>query len=110
MDGVERLVAGAQAMDMHFRNAPFERSLSVLMALIGIWSTNFLGANASAVLPYHESLRFLPSYFQLLEMESNGETVERDGATFGCPANLIFWGEIGSIVQHAFFKLLHQGG
>jgi glucose-6-phosphate isomerase len=110
MNGFERLLAGAQAMDSHFRDAPFERNLPVLMALIGIWNTNFLGASTCAVLPYHESLRFLPSYLQQLEMESNGKTVGRDGKPLNCQANPIVWGEIGSNGQHAFFQLLHQGG
>lgn len=110
MNGFERLLAGAEAMDGHFREAPFERNLPVLMALIGIWNTNFLGASTSAVLPYHESLRFLPSFLQQLEMESNGKTVGRDGRPLAHPANPIVWGEIGSNGQHAFFQLLHQGG
>ena len=110
MNGFERLLAGAESMDEHFRDAPFERNLPVLMALIGIWNTNFLGAGTSAVLPYHESLRFLPSFLQQLEMESNGKTVGRDGRPLSCQANPIVWGEIGSNGQHAFFQLLHQGG
>jgi len=110
MNGFERLLAGAQAMDAHFREAPFDKNLPVLMALIGIWNTNFLGAGTSAVLPYHESLRFLPSFLQQLEMESNGKTVGRDGQPLSCQANPIVWGEIGSNGQHAFFQLLHQGG
>ncbi len=110
MNGFERLLAGAEAMDEHFREAPFDRNLPVLMALIGIWNTNFLGAGTSAVLPYHESLRFLPSFLQQLEMESNGKTVGRDGRPLSCQANPIVWGEIGSNGQHAFFQLLHQGG
>ena len=110
MNSFERLLHGAQAMDRHFCEAPFERNLPVLMALIGIWNTNFLGAATSAVLPYHESLRFLPSFLQQLEMESNGKTVGRDGRPLECQANPIVWGEIGSNGQHAFFQLLHQGG
>ncbi|WP_374264556.1 glucose-6-phosphate isomerase [Zoogloea sp.] len=110
MSGFERLLAGGQTMDKHFRDAPFERNLPVLMALIGIWNTNFLGAGTSAVLPYHEALRFLPSFLQQLEMESNGKTVGRDGQPLACQANPIVWGEIGSNGQHAFFQLLHQGG
>lgn len=110
MNGFERLLAGAEAMDEHFRDVPFERNLPVLMAVIGIWNTNFLGAGTSAVLPYHESLRFIPSFLQQLEMESNGKTVGRDGRPLSCQANPIVWGEIGSNGQHAFFQLLHQGG
>ena len=110
MNGFERLLSGAQAMDRHFREAPFESNLPVLMALIGIWNTNFLGASTSAVLPYPESLRYLPSFLQQLEMESNGKTVGRDGRPLSWQANPIVWGEIGSNGQHAFFQLLHQGG
>ena len=110
MSGFERLLAGAQAMDTHFCEAPFDKNLPVLMALIGVWNTNFLGASTSAVLPYNESLRFLPSFLQQLEMESNGKTVGRDGQPLSCQANPIVWGEIGSNGQHAFFQLLHQGG
>ena len=110
MNGFERLLAGAQAMDTHFCEAPFDKNLPVLMALIGVWNTNFLGASTSAVLPYNESLRFLPSFLQQLEMESNGKTVGRDGQPLTCQANPIVWGEIGSNGQHAFFQLLHQGG
>ncbi len=110
MNGFERLLSGAQTIDNHFREAPFERNLPVLMALVGVWNTNFLGASTSAVLPYNESLRFLPSFLQQLEMESNGKTVGRDGQPLSCQANPIVWGEIGSNGQHAFFQLLHQGG
>lgn len=110
MNGFERLLSGAHTIDNHFREAPFERNLPVLMALVGVWNTNFLGASTSAVLPYNESLRFLPSFLQQLEMESNGKTVGRDGRPLSCQANPIVWGEIGSNGQHAFFQLLHQGG
>ena len=110
MSGFERLLAGAQAMDRHFRETPFQDNLPVLLALLGIWNTNFLGANTSAIVPYNESLRHLPGYLQQLEMESNGKTVNRDGQPLTCPANPIVWGEIGANGQHAFFQLLHQGG
>lgn len=110
MNGFERLLHGAQSMDVHFRTAPFVRNIPVLMALIGVWNTNFLGAATSAVLPYNESLRHLPSFLQQLEMESNGKTIGRDGLPLSYQANPIVWGEIGSNGQHAFFQLLHQGG
>ena len=110
MSGFERLLAGAQAMDQHFCNAPLKANLPVLLALLGIWNTNFLGAHTSAIVPYNESLRHLPGYLQQLEMESNGKTVNRDGQPLTCPANPIVWGEIGANGQHAFFQLLHQGG
>lgn len=110
MSGFERLLAGAQAMDQHFCRAPLKENLPVLLALLGIWNTNFLGAHTSAIVPYNESLRHLPGYLQQLEMESNGKTVNRDGQPLTCPANPIVWGEIGANGQHAFFQLLHQGG
>lgn len=110
MSGFERLLAGAQTMDLHFRTAPLKDNLPVLLALLGIWNTNFLGAHTSAIVPYNESLRHLPGYLQQLEMESNGKTVNRNGQPLTCPANPIVWGEIGANGQHAFFQLLHQGG
>ncbi|EXI72509.1 MAG: Glucose-6-phosphate isomerase [Candidatus Accumulibacter sp. SK-11] len=104
------LLAGAERMDEHFRSAPYERNLPVVMALIGIWNTNFLGATSNAVLPYNESLKYFPSFLQQLEMESNGKAVGSDGQPLACAANPIIWGELGNNGQHAFFQLLHQGG
>ncbi|MBC3876390.1 glucose-6-phosphate isomerase [Undibacterium sp. FT79W] len=110
MNGFERLLMGAEAMDTHFRTTPLEQNLPVLMALISIWNTNFLGAETTAILPYNESMRHLPAFLQQLEMESNGKAVDRDGQALTCHANPIVWGEIGVNGQHAFFQLLHQGG
>jgi glucose-6-phosphate isomerase len=110
MTSFERLLEGAEAMDKHFCAAPLEKNLPVLLAVISIWNTNFLGAETSAVLPYNESMRHFPAFLQQLEMESNGKTVSRDGEPLGCRANPIVWGEIGVNGQHAFFQLLHQGG
>ncbi|WP_263770606.1 glucose-6-phosphate isomerase [Propionivibrio soli] len=104
------LLAGAQRMDEHFRSAPFEKNLPVVMAMLGIWNTNFLGAATNAVLPYNESLQYLPSYLQQLEMESNGKSVGRDGLPLSVQACPVVWGELGNNGQHAFFQLLHQGG
>lgn len=104
------LLAGAESMDEHFRTTPYERNLPVIVALLGIWNTNFLGASSNAVLPYNESLKFLPSFLQQLEMESNGKAVGRDGQPLACASNPIVWGELGNNGQHAFFQLLHQGG
>ena len=104
------LLAGAAAMDEDFCKAPLEQNLPVLMALIGIWNNDFLGADTLAVLPYNESLKHLPDYLQQLEMESNGKTICRDGEALACKSNPIVWGEIGINGQHAFFQLLHQGG
>jgi glucose-6-phosphate isomerase len=110
MRGFERLLEGAETMDSHFRSAPLDKNLPVLLALMSIWNTNFLGAETTAVLPYNESMRHLPGFLQQLEMESNGKTVGRDGEPLNCRANPIVWGEIGVNGQHAFFQLLHQGG
>ncbi|HRD86946.1 MAG TPA: glucose-6-phosphate isomerase [Accumulibacter sp.] len=104
------LLAGAERMDEHFRSTPYERNLPVVMALIGIWNTNFLGATSNAVLPYNESLKYFPSFLQQLEMESNGKAVGSDGQPLACASNPIVWGELGNNGQHAFFQLLHQGG
>ncbi|MFZ6726831.1 glucose-6-phosphate isomerase [Undibacterium sp. MH2W] len=110
MSGFERMLLGAETMDKHFCTAPLEKNLPVLMALISVWNTNFLGAETTAILPYNESIRHLPAFLQQLEMESNGKTVGRNGEPLTCRANPIVWGEIGVNGQHAFFQLLHQGG
>ena len=104
------LLAGAARMDEHFRTASFERNLPVVMALVGIWNTNFLGATTNAVLPYNESLQHLPAFLQQLEMESNGKAVGVDGQALACASCPIVWGALGNNGQHAFFQLLHQGG
>lgn len=109
MIGFQRLLAGAHLMDNHFRSAPWESNIPVLMALIGIWNTNCLNINAHAILPYDGRLEKLPSYLEQLEMESNGKSVTRDGQmvqTHTCP---VLWGEVGPNAQHAFYQLLHQG-
>lgn len=109
MHGFRELLAGAHAMDRHFAEAPFERNLPVLLALIGIWNINFQDIHAHAILPYDGRLAHLPAYLEQLEMESNGKSVRLDGEvaqTRTCP---ILWGEIGPNAQHAFYQLLHQG-
>ena len=106
----EEMLRGAERMDEHFRSAPLESNLPVVMALIGIWNTNFLGATTQALLPYNESLGYLPAFLQQLEMESNGKSVGVDGGALGCATCPVVWGEIGENGQHAFFQLLHQGG
>ncbi|SMB23894.1 glucosephosphate isomerase [Sterolibacterium denitrificans] len=105
-----RLLAGAHAMDRHFCTAPAERNLPAIMALLGIWNTNFLGADSLAILPYSQSLEHLPRYLQQLEMESNGKQVRRDGTPVSCDTAPVLWGEAGTNGQHAFYQLLHQGG
>jgi glucose-6-phosphate isomerase len=106
----DELLRGAERMDEHFRSAPLAENLPVIMALIGIWNTNFLGATSNAVLPYNESLKYFPSFLQQLEMESNGKSVSISGDAVDCATSPIVWGELGNNGQHAFFQLLHQGG
>lgn len=106
----DELLAGAARMDEHFRTASFERNLPVVMALVAIWNTNFLGATTNAVLPYNESLQHLPAFLQQLEMESNGKAVGIDGEALAYASCPIVWGGLGNNGQHAFFQLLHQGG
>ena len=109
MDHFEEMLAGAHAMDEHFRTAPLERNLPVLLALIGIWNRNFLGAGSHAVLPYDYHLRYLPAHLQQVDMESNGKVIRRDGARVDYATGPIVWGQPGTDGQHAFFQLLHQG-
>lgn len=105
----DELLAGANDMDRHFREAPLERNLPVLQALIGIWYRNFFGSQSYLVAPYSEALHYLPSYLQQLEMESNGKSARLDGATVDYPTSAVTWGEPGTNGQHAFFQMLHQG-
>jgi len=109
MDPFEELLAGAHDMDEHFRSAPLAANLPVLMGLIGVWNTNFLGATSHAVLPYDSRLHRFPAYLQQLEMESNGKSVTRVGAAVDYRTGTIIWGEPGNNAQHSFFQLLHQG-
>jgi len=103
------LLAGFRAMDEHFRDAPFERNLPVLHALLGIWNTNFLGVESVAVLPYEQYLKRFPAYLQQLMMESNGKRVTRAGVRVGVDTCPIVWGEPGTNGQHSFYQLIHQG-
>ncbi len=102
-------LAGAHRLDEHFRRAPLDRNLPVLLALAGIWNRNFLGAANHAVLPYDQHLHRLPAYLQQLEMESNGKSVRRGGEPVECATAPVIWGEPGSNAQHSFYQLLHQG-
>jgi len=104
-----QFLAGMRAMDEHFRSAPLARNLPVVLGLLGVWYTDFLGAESHAVLPYDQSLRRFPAYLQQLEMESNGKRVQRDGRPVETDTGPIVWGEPGTNGQHAFFQLLHQG-
>jgi glucose-6-phosphate isomerase len=109
MDTFELMLEGAYLMDEHFRSAPFERNLPVLMGLIGVWNQNFLGRDSLAVLPYDSRLRRFPAYLQQLEMESNGKRVTIEGQPVDYSTGAVLWGEPGSNAQHSFFQLLHQG-
>ena len=109
MERFEELLAGAHAMDEHFRTTPPERNLPVLLGLIGVWYRNFMGAPSHAVLPYDQHLSRLPAYLQQGDMESNGKSVTRDGLRVGYATGPIIWGEPGTNGQHAFYQLIHQG-
>ncbi len=103
------LLKGAHAMDVHFREAPFETNIPVLLALIGVWNTNFLGAETEAILPYDQYMHRFPAYFQQGNMESNGKYVDRSGREVRYPTGPVIWGEPGTNGQHAFYQLIHQG-
>lgn len=103
------MLAGFHAMDEHFRTAPFEENLPVLLGLLGVWYNNFHGAESHAVLPYDQYLRRFPAYLQQLDMESNGKRVTRAGAPIGYETGPVIWGEPGTNGQHAFYQLIHQG-
>ncbi|GAA3546899.1 glucose-6-phosphate isomerase [Zobellella aerophila] len=105
----EQLLSGAWEMDQHFRNAPFEANMPVLLALIGIWYRNFLGSASEAVLPYDQGLHRLPAYLQQAVMESNGKSVDRNGQPVNYDTSGIVWGESGTNGQHSFYQLIHQG-
>ncbi|GGB02698.1 glucose-6-phosphate isomerase [Allosediminivita pacifica] len=102
-------LSGARSMDVHFRDAPLDRNMPVLLALVGIWHNQVLGYATRAVLPYDNRLGRLPAYLQQLEMESNGKSVSMDGEALKVPSGPIVWGEPGTNGQHAFYQLIHQG-
>ena len=108
-DGFIEMLEGAYAMDQHFLTAPFRENMPVLMALIGIWYINFVGAETQAIVPYDQALHQLPSFLQQLDMESNGKSVDIFGHPVDYKTGPIVWGQTGSNGQHAFFQLLHQG-
>jgi glucose-6-phosphate isomerase len=108
-DRFEEFLAGARDMDRHFAEAPIEKNLPALMALLGVWNTNFLGCATHAVLPYSNALRLLPSYLQQLEMESNGKRVDRENREVSYQTAPVLWGAEGTVSQHSFHQLLHQG-
>ena len=109
MDKFEELLGGGYAMDMHFRNAPLEKNIPVLLGLLGVWYNNFFGAASNAVLPYDQYMHRFAAYLQQLEMESNGKGVDRDGNAVDYNTGMVVWGEPGTNGQHAFYQLIHQG-
>lgn len=108
-DHFTEFLAGAHAMDTHFRYAPLEGNMPVLLALIGIWNRNFLNYPSVSIAPYLQDLDYFASYLQQLEMESNGKKVTKDGKPISWETSPIIWGNIGTNAQHAYFQLLHQG-
>jgi glucose-6-phosphate isomerase len=103
------MLAGFHAMDMHFKNAPLEKNLPVLMGLLTVWYNNFFNAQTVAVLPYDQYLKRFPAYLQQLTMESNGKSITVDGAHVNYQTGAIYWGEPGTNGQHSFYQLIHQG-
>lgn len=108
-DNFIQLLEGAHAMDRHFREAPFDRNIPVILALISIWYNNFFGAETEAILPYDEYLHMLPAYLQQAYMESNGKSIDRDGKEIEYKTGQVIWGEAGTKGQHSFYQLIHQG-
>ncbi|MGD0542112.1 MAG: glucose-6-phosphate isomerase, partial [Tepidisphaeraceae bacterium] len=109
MDNFEQLLTGAFEMDEHFRTAPLEKNLPVILGLLGIWYNNFFGAQTEAILPYDQYLHRFPAYFQQGDMESNGKSTTRDGKPVDYSTGPVIWGEPGTNGQHAFYQLIHQG-
>ena len=103
------LLAGFHAMDEHFRTAPFERNLPVILALLGVWYNNFFGAQSHAILPYDQAMHRFAAHLQQVDMESNGKSVDRQGQPVAWQTGPVIWGEPGTNSQHSFFQLLHQG-
>jgi glucose-6-phosphate isomerase len=108
-DAFREMLAGFHAMDEHFRTAPFERNLPVLLGLLGIWYDDFFGAETQAILPYDQYLSRFSAYLQQLDMESNGKRVDLDGHPVDHQTGPVIWGEPGTNGQHAFYQLIHQG-
>ena len=107
--GFKDLLAGAHAMDLHFKSAPMASNLPVRLGLLDVWYRNFLHFTSRSIAPYHSALRRLPAYLQQLEMESNGKRVDRNGQTLPYGTSPVLWGEPGTNGQHAYFQMLHQG-
>lgn len=109
MENFEELLTGAYEMDEHFRTAPLEKNLPVVMALLGVWYNNFFNAQSYAILPYDQYLHRFPAYLEQGDMESNGKRVTRDGEVVDYETGPVIWGEPGTNGQHAFYQLIHQG-
>jgi glucose-6-phosphate isomerase len=109
MDNYEQLLAGAHRVDEHFRTAPLDRNIPVIMGLLGIWYNNFFHADTHAILPYDQYMHRFPAYFQQGDMESNGKSATKDGHRVDYATGPIIWGEPGTNGQHAFYQLIHQG-
>jgi glucose-6-phosphate isomerase len=108
-EAFEELLRGAHRMDEHFSSVPWDQNIPVILALLGIWYTNFYGAASEAILPYDQYLHRFAAYFQQGNMESNGKSVDRNGQPVTYPTGPIIWGEPGTNGQHAFYQLIHQG-
>jgi glucose-6-phosphate isomerase len=108
-DNFRAMLEGFHAMDEHFRTTPFERNMPVLLGLLGVWYTDFFGAQTVAVLPYDQYLKRFPAYLQQLTMESNGKSITMEGARVDYQTGAIYWGEPGTNGQHSFYQLIHQG-
>ncbi len=109
MDNFEALLTGAHEMDIHFKTAPLEQNMPVILALIGIWYNNFFHVDTNAILPYDQGLARFPAYMQQADMESNGKFICRDGTRVQYKTGPVIWGEAGTNGQHAFYQLIHQG-
>jgi glucose-6-phosphate isomerase len=109
MANFEALLDGAHQVDRHFRDTPFEGNIPVVMALLGIWYSNFFGTRSHAILPYDQYLEYFPAYFQQGDMESNGKGVTRQGEQVDYATGPVIWGQPGTNGQHAFYQLIHQG-
>ena len=105
----QRILSGGRRMDLHFRQAPFQENMPVILGLLGVWYNNFFGARSQAILPYDNRLERFPAYLQQLQMESSGKSVRMDGKPVRCDTGMVIWGEAGNNAQHSFYQLLHQG-
>jgi len=108
-DNFRAMLGGFHEIDEHFRTAPFERNLPVILGLLSLWYNDFFGAQTVAVLPYDQYLKRFPAYLQQLTMESNGKRVTVGGARVDCDTGPVYWGEPGTNGQHSFYQLIHQG-